>query len=196
MLDVEDDDVIDYINNQEQANLKRVIWSEMNKDYLQSQAAKEANKDAPRDPNLPPKKKIQHEKRKKRSINERKTPPWLRKRSSSRNGCFIKNQLRSFAKFVQRKGRQEEEEEIVGYGGKSRKISTKGGEADADDESRCTIGEESECWWYHGETKARKEDLPAPAAAPAKKTATKPVAKAAAAVAEKDEREEESTATA
>jgi transcription factor IIIB subunit 2 len=45
--DIEDEDINEYMNNQEQVNLKRVIWSEMNKDYLESQAAKEAaSKDA------------------------------------------------------------------------------------------------------------------------------------------------------
>ena len=113
-----------------------------------------------------------------------------------KRGVSSKINYEALQSLFNEKGDTEEEEEIVGYGGKSRKISTKGGEADAGDESRCTIGEESECWWYHGETKARKEDLPAPAAAPAKKTATKPVAKAAAAVAEKMKGKKKAHATA
>ena len=126
--DVEDDDVIDYINNQEQAKLKRVIWSEMNKDYLQSQAAKEANKDAARDPNLPPKRKYNTRKERREVSTSGKRRRGCANGPHQETRCFIKTQLRSFAKFV-RKGRQEEEEEIVGYGGKSRKISTKGGDA-------------------------------------------------------------------
>ena len=40
--DVDDDEVADYIHTEEEVKLRRVIWSEMNKDYLETQAAKEA----------------------------------------------------------------------------------------------------------------------------------------------------------
>jgi len=64
LSDIEEDDVLDYINNPEQVKLKRLIWSEMNKDYLQTQAAKEAaSKAAARDPNLLPKKKYNTKKK-------------------------------------------------------------------------------------------------------------------------------------
>ena len=40
--DVDDDEVADYIHTEEEVKLRRVIWSELNKDYLETQAAKEA----------------------------------------------------------------------------------------------------------------------------------------------------------
>ena len=40
--DVDDDEVADYIHTDEEVKLRRVIWSELNKDYLETQAAKEA----------------------------------------------------------------------------------------------------------------------------------------------------------
>jgi transcription factor IIIB subunit 2 len=40
--DVDDDEVADYIHTEEEVKLRRVIWSELNKEYLETQAAKEA----------------------------------------------------------------------------------------------------------------------------------------------------------
>ena len=40
--DVDDDEVADYIHSEEEVKLRRVIWSELNKEYLETQAAKEA----------------------------------------------------------------------------------------------------------------------------------------------------------
>ena len=40
--DVDDDEVADYIHSEEEVTLRRVIWSELNKEYLETQAAKEA----------------------------------------------------------------------------------------------------------------------------------------------------------
>ena len=63
--DIDDEDINEYMNNEEQVNLKRVIWSEMNKDYLKSQAAKEAASKlaAARDSNQPPKRKYNTKKK-------------------------------------------------------------------------------------------------------------------------------------
>ena len=40
--DVDDDEVADYIHTDEEVKLRRVIWSELNREYLETQAAKDA----------------------------------------------------------------------------------------------------------------------------------------------------------
>lgn len=40
--DVDDDEVANYIHTEEEVRLRRVIWSELNREYLETQAAKEA----------------------------------------------------------------------------------------------------------------------------------------------------------
>jgi transcription factor IIIB subunit 2 len=40
--DISDDEVNGYINNEEETHYKTITWTEMNKDYLEEQAAKEA----------------------------------------------------------------------------------------------------------------------------------------------------------
>ena len=40
--DVDDDEVANYIHTEQEVKLRRVIWSELNRDYLEIQAAKEA----------------------------------------------------------------------------------------------------------------------------------------------------------
>mgnify|MGYP006131690415 CR=1 FL=1 len=41
--DVDDDEIGNYIHTEEEVKLRRVIWSELNKEYLETQAAKEAS---------------------------------------------------------------------------------------------------------------------------------------------------------
>ena len=41
LSDVDDDEIDEYIHNDDEVKLRRVIWSEMNKEYLQNQASKE-----------------------------------------------------------------------------------------------------------------------------------------------------------
>ncbi|KAH7852523.1 hypothetical protein Vadar_025926 [Vaccinium darrowii] len=42
LSDIDDDEVEGYLNNEEECYYKKIIWEEMNKEYLQEQAAKEA----------------------------------------------------------------------------------------------------------------------------------------------------------
>jgi len=41
LSDVDDDEIDSYIHNEHEVKLRRVVWSELNKDYLEGQAAKE-----------------------------------------------------------------------------------------------------------------------------------------------------------
>ncbi|CAO2837433.1 unnamed protein product [Amaranthus hypochondriacus] len=46
LSDIDDDEVAGYMNNEEEQRLKKVIWEDLNREYLQEQAAKEAAKAA------------------------------------------------------------------------------------------------------------------------------------------------------
>ena len=189
--DVEDDDVIDYINNQEQANLKRVIWSEMNKDYLQSQAAKEAaNKDAPRDPNLPPRRKYNTKKKEEKYQRAENAAVAAQTVLIKKRGVSSKINYEALQNLFDEKGDTKKKKKSLGTAEKAEKSAPKEErptpttKVGAPLAKKVSVGGRNQATTGTATAKAKKkEDLPAPAAA--KKTATKPVAKAAAAVAEK-----------
>ena len=183
--DVEDDDVIDYINNQEQANLKRVIWSEMNKDYLQSQAAKEANKDAPRDPNLPPKRKYNTKKKEEKYQRAENAAVAAQTVLIKKRGVSSKINYEALQSLFNEKGDTKKKKKSLGTAEKAEKSAPKEERPTPTTKVGAPLVKKVSVGGTTAKRKREKEDLPAPAAAPAKKTATKPVAKAAAAVAEK-----------
>ena len=182
--DVEDDDVIDYINNQEQAKLKRVIWSEMNKDYLQSQAAKEANKDAARDPNLPPKRKYNTKKKEEKYQRAENAAVAAQTVLIKKRGVSSKINYEALQSLFNEKG-DTKKKKSLGTAEKAEKSAPKEERPTPTTKVGAPLVKKVSVGGTTAKRKREKEDLPAPAAAPAKKTATKPVAKAAAAVAEK-----------
>ena len=174
--DVEDDDVIDYINNQEQAKLKRVIWSEMNKDYLQSQAAKEANKDAARDPNLPPKRKYNTKKKEEKYQRAENAAVAAQTVLIKKRGVSSKINYEALQNLFDDKGEAKKKKKA------SSAVAAAKDKA-APKETTTTTTKAATTGTATAKRKREKEEaLPVPAA---KKTATKPASRAAAAVAEK-----------
>ena len=198
--DIEDEDINEYMNNQEQVNLKRVIWSEMNKDYLESQAAKEAASKvaAARESNQPPRRKYNTKKKeekyqraenaavaaqtvliKKRGVSSKINYEALQNLFDDKGEAKKKKKASSAVAAAKDKAAPKETTTTTTKAAalSAKKASVAGRNSSAAATTEATTGTATA-----KQKREKEEALPVPAA---KKTATKPASRAAAAVAEK-----------
>jgi hypothetical protein len=176
--DIEDEDINEYMNNQEQVNLKRVIWSEMNKDYLESQAAKEAaSKDAAaRESNQPPRRKYNTKKKEEKYQRAENAAVAAQTVLIKKRGVSSKINYEALQNLFDDKGEAKKKKKA------SSAVAAAKDKA-APKETTTTTTKAATTGTATAKRKREKEEaLPVPAA---KKTATKPASRAAAAVAEK-----------
>lgn len=176
--DIEDEDINEYMNNQEQVNLKRVIWSEMNKDYLESQAAKEAaSKDAAaRESNQPSRRKYNTKKKEEKYQRAENAAVAAQTVLIKKRGVSSKINYEALQNLFDDKGEAKKKKKA------SSAVAAAKDKA-APKETTTTTTKAATTGTATAKRKREKEEaLPVPAA---KKTATKPASRAAAAVAEK-----------
>jgi hypothetical protein len=175
--DIEDEDINEYMNNQEQVNLKRVIWSEMNKDYLESQAAKEAaSKDAAaRESNQPSRRKYNTKKKEEKYQRAENAAVAAQTVLIKKRGVSSKINYEALQNLFDDKGEAKKK--------KKASSAVAAAKDKAAPKETTTTTKAATTGTATAKRKREKEEaLPVPAA---KKTATKPASRAAAAVAEK-----------